>query len=426
LSSLGNGARAALTLAMVVQGAACTLVVGDIDLPPANADRAVLDARPVDAAVDAEADVGAPDAAPPDADLDAQVDLAVDAAADAAPDADPPDLAVDAAAPDAEVPGPLAVYAGDWHLYGVTAAAAWGGGAFAVTLRIDALGRARIFGLDGNPQGGGLSVAEGDLPLSLAVGVVGDVARGVLDVQSGLGSFLGAQSVVWAVRAGWATLPVGGQLGLAFKAVGDGAIYGRFDINEVGLLESSRVDQAAQARADAILGYDGETDGRRMLSDAAAETGAQRLLTPFPGGALGRGREGLDGGQRDGLWIGADVVRDVQPAWPAEQRYFCTGLASEGDTAPVRGQVLGLGPGQQVQWENWGDAGSLEWDGARVLLRTTQGKGFFGAADVVALPVADGRGLALLNTDAQAYYGWGVALCVSLAPPEDGAMRRRN
>lgn len=100
----------------------CQLLVGDIDLPPAE-DAGLQDAEIVDSGWDAEipTDAGLQDASPADAavDLDAEI---VDGGWDAEwPDAELPDAEWPDAAPDAEPPAPeVAALAGQWHVYGVT------------------------------------------------------------------------------------------------------------------------------------------------------------------------------------------------------------------------------------------------------------------------------------------------------------------
>ena len=385
MSGRGLTARVAVFGALAAQLAACTLVVGDIELPPAVADAGGLDAA-----------------------LDAQVDAAVDAAI-----------------LDAEVPGPLAPYAGDWHLYGVTAGNAWGGGAFSATLRIDALGAVTIFDLEGSPLGGGLATGDATLPLLLTIGADGEAAPGVLDLQSGLGAFGGPESVVWAVRPGWLTAPTRGDVGLTFRQPAQGAIFGRFEVADDRLAETARVDNAAQVRADVTLVPAEGPEGRIVLSDDAGNSGAQRLVTLLPGGALGRAREGVPGSVNDGLWLASEVEAAVAPVWPGEQRFFCAGLSPVDEAQPARAQVLAVGADQQVRWDNWGDTGSLVFDRERALLRTATGSGFFGMPEVLANPMAEGRALALLNTDGQSAFGWGAALCVSLAPSADQAKRAR-
>jgi hypothetical protein len=403
--------------------AGCSLVIGDIDLPP-------IQVEPTDEGVelDVGADAGRPDAArdaaPPDAGWDAGPDAGEpDAAPDAAP---PPDLGLDAAWPDlgpdaapdaAPDQGPPAVpfeprdVAGRWHLYGVATA--------------EPLEALLIVGADGSP---GFSALDGTQlgvvptltpdaadPRRAALGLPGyldDPLIGALDPITGFGVLVqqppaGApRQLVIAVRVGDAGLP-------------SNALYVHAGLEPLGVGEYGAIARLGNAfRESGPLTTTGEQlPDRTLVATASGERfalvdveGNERVLSTNGRAAVGT----FDAvAQIEGVafaWSPFALDADLAPA-----TLFCAGAHLDADALVVQGRWAEiLADGRTLRWDD-GRAATLVRNGGLINLETE--RNFFGLPDGIAMTDPDRRVLVLLPVQpARQQVDWGFGACVSLEP----------
>lgn len=396
--------------------AGCSLVIGDIDLPPIQggpADDGVerdlgADAARPDAAVDAasppdaSADAGDRDAAPPrDLGPDAAwADVGPDAAADAAPDVGP-----------AVVPFQPRDVAGRWHLYGVSAA-----DTFEALLTIGADGTPGFSALDGT-QLGVVATLAADLadPRRTALSLPGyleDPLVGALDPVAGFGVLVqqraaGAPTrLVVAVRVADAGLP-------------SNALYVHAGLEPLGTGEYGAMARLGNVfRESAPRATTGELLPDRTLAATAVgerfqlvdEAGNERTLSTNGRAAVGTFD---DVAEVEGLafaWSPFALDADLPPG-----ALYCAGVHLEDGALRVRGLWAQLGDaGRTLTWDD-GRSAALTRNGGLIALATE--RNFFGLPDGVALTDPDRRVLVLLPVQPeQQQVDWGFGACVSLEP----------
>ncbi|MCA9542893.1 MAG: hypothetical protein KC613_00840 [Myxococcales bacterium] len=397
--------------------ASCSLVVSDIELPPADGLDAAPDAATVDGgdlAVDA-GDAGRPDMA--DAWIpDTGPDMA-DAELDAG-DVEPPDMAdawVADMAPDQGVPTlDVRALAGRWRVYGVLGDR----GLADHQLEVGVLGAARWAEVPGEWQPAALEATGARPQVALTLPWDEVPLTGALDPRTGVGVLAGPRAVLFLSRiqipAPEALVTAAYYAHAAFPAfAGEFGVMGELP-DGAGYIEASRRTLAGGEPSDVRLALTADGD-RWQLTNVMA--GAGRILSPIKGrrGAVGL-IEGNQAGARTPVGLALVWNSAAAPSVPTGE-WLCAGLVGEGEAAVARQRLASIDANGRLTWDN-GARAQLESTDTAVRMVADRDP-FFDRDVAFLLPGPEGRVMALFNRDDTAgTVGYGFGLCVALGLPD--------